>query len=282
MAKDQAGAVIINCDAMQVYRDLELITARPSAGEMDGVPHLLFGHVDGAQAYSVARWRDEVRRVLEEHPNTTPVLVGGTGLYFKVLLEGLSPMPPVDPETRETVRERCKREGSERLHAELDPETARKIGPYDAQRVCRALEVFLSTGRSLSSWQNEPLDGGIVTFDPERSIVLEAERAWLEQRIAARAELMLSENGQDEVGALIERGLSDELPVMRALGVGTVRSYLQGTLARDAAKQELVLLTRQYAKRQATWFRGQMAAWRRVRAEQIAEKVRTRSVELEF
>ncbi|MBV6657936.1 MAG: tRNA (adenosine(37)-N6)-dimethylallyltransferase MiaA [Devosiaceae bacterium] len=253
--------LIINCDSMQVYRDLSILTARPEDAVTDRVPHALYGTRDAADAASVTLWREDVRSVLAAHPEHDLLFVGGTGLYFRVLLEGIAPVPPVDPIIRETVRGRREAEGSAALHAELDEAMAGRLSPTDSQRVCRALEVLLSTGRSLADWQAAPTDGPTLAFDPARAFVLAPQKDWLEPRIAERAAQMLDGGALDEVQRLMARHLDPDLPAMRALGVAALAAYLQGDAGRSQTLERLVVETRQYAKRQMTWFRGHMSNW---------------------
>lgn len=261
LAREVHKPVIVNCDSMQVYRDLSIITARPSKQDQAGIPHQLFGHRDGSQAYSVAKWRDEVRIVLADAQDATVVFVGGTGLYFLALLEGLSPIPEVDPTVREQVRARCELDGAPTLFDELDGEMQARLRPTDSQRVSRALEVQLSTGRSLAYWQDLPKDGGLIRDTALVKLVLEPDKSWLEQRISMRAALMFKAEGLAEVQRLHARGLAEDLPVMRALGVEVIGSYLQGRTDHETALDHLSMQTRRYAKRQMTWFRGHMADW---------------------
>lgn len=260
--------LIINCDSMQVYSDLSYVTARPSADDQQRVDHALYGHRDGAQPYSVANWRDEVRALRLANANRPLIFVGGTGLYFKVLLEGLSPVPTVDGDIRKNVRRRATLVGSAVLHGELDAAMASQLSPTDSQRVCRALEVLLSTGRSLADWQAMPPDGGLVGFDPQCAVVLDVARDWLEKRIAARAVKMMGEESLGEVARLADRQLCADLPVMRAIGVAPLMAYLNGEMERKAVLDALIVQTRRYAKRQQTWFKGQMGHWPRCNVAQ--------------
>lgn len=255
--------LIINCDSMQVYADLSVVTARPSAQDLQCAHHALYGHRDGASTYSVAEWRDEVRALLARHPQCCPIFVGGTGLYFRALLEGLSPIPPVPGEVRDGVRRRLAVEGALALHGELDSRMADALSPTDGQRVARALEVLQATGKSLADWQARPAEGAVLDLARTAHAVLAPPRDWLEARIRERADAMLGEAAMEEVRALRMRTLSSELPVMRAIGVSAIGSYLDGVLSREEALEALAVQTRRYAKRQQTWFRGQMGTWPR-------------------
>jgi tRNA dimethylallyltransferase len=249
---ERIGGTVVNADSMQVYRDLRVLTARPDAEEDARVPHRLFGHVDGADAYSAARWADEAKAVLAEVPR--PILVGGTGLYLRTLFDGIAPVPEIDPVIRNRVRSMLVGDAHRRLQ-QLDPAAARRLAPADTTRVARALEVVISTGHPLSVWQAERRGG--IGHDGVVGVVLTPDRAVLGDRIAARADAMLDGGGLDEVAALLARGLDPALPVMRAIGVEALGDHLAGRTTQDATRERLVLETRQYAKRQETWFRNQ-------------------------
>ena len=269
---EKLGGTIINADSMQVYRDLRIITARPTPAEEARVPHRLYGHVDAAENYSVGRWCTDVAAVLADlqRAGQLPILVGGTGLYFKALTQGLAAVPPTPPDVRAAVRARLEALGPEGLHAELqkrDRAMAERLKPGDRTRVARALEVLEATGRSLVEWQRE---GMRAILDPARAtkIFLNPDRAALHARIDARFEAMLAEGAIEEVRALDAHGLDPLLPAMKAHGVPWLRRHLHGeiTLAQAAtgAKQD----TRRYTKRQVTWFRHQMPEWTWVTPEQ--------------
>jgi tRNA dimethylallyltransferase len=257
--------VIINADSMQVYRDLRVITARPSAAEEAGARHLLYGHVDAAENYSVGRWCQDVRAALEDAKSAgrVPILVGGTGLYFKALTHGLSAVPSTPPEIRAAVRARCDAEGAAALHAELarrDPAMAERLKPGDRMRIARALEVLEATGRSLADWHR---DGLPAVLNPAEAlkIFLVIDRAELHRRIDARFDAMLAASALDEVRALAGRGLDPMLPAMKAHGVPWLRRHLAGEITLDEAAAGGKLDTRRYTKRQVTWFRHQMPGW---------------------
>jgi tRNA dimethylallyltransferase len=259
------GGTIINADSMQVYRDLRIVTARPSAQEEARVPHLLYGHVDAAENYSVGRWCVDASAALAavERAGRLPVVVGGTGLYFKALTRGLAAVPPIPPQIRSAVRERLEREGTAALYAELsarDAATARRLMPRDRARVTRALEVVLATGRSLTDWHRE---GMKPALDPEAAVklFLDVGRVELYRRIDARFDAMLASGALDEVRALGRRDLDPALPAMKAHGVPWLIRHLNGEIdlaaAVDGAKRD----TRRYSKRQGTWFRHQLPDW---------------------
>lgn len=272
------GGTIINADSMQVYRDLRILTARPTPQEEARVPHLLYGHVDAAENYSVGRWCVDASAALAavERAGRLPIVVGGTGLYFKALTRGLAAVPPVPADVRAAVRARLAAEGVAPLYAELgarDPATARRLMPGDRARITRALEVVLATGRSLAEWHAH---GMKPALDPERAIkiFLAVDRAELYRRIDARFEAMLASGALEEVRALRRRGLDPALPAMKAHGVPWLIRHLAGEIdlaeAVAAGKRD----TRRYSKRQATWFRHQLPDWAWVAADMAAAEIR--------
>jgi tRNA dimethylallyltransferase len=252
---DLTPSVIINADSMQVYRDLRVVTARPSEEDEMRVPHRLFGHIDGADACSAARWAAEARGAIAEahQEGRLPILVGGTGLYIRTLLDGIAPVPEIDPDIRSAVRAMAVSKAHKAL-AGLDPEAAARLAPADTTRVARALEVVRSTGKPLAAWQ-AALEGGIAEQVELAPLLLLPPRDWLAARCDARFETMFAE-GQDEVVALRARNLDPALPVMRAIGVREISAYQTQKLHESDAKIAGKLATRQYAKRQYTWFRG--------------------------
>jgi tRNA dimethylallyltransferase len=271
------GGTVINTDSMQVYRDLRIITARPSPEDEARAPHRLYGHIDAAENYSVGRWCQDVRAALDEvrAAGRLPILTGGTGLYFKALTQGLSAVPPTPPEIRARVRARCEAEGVAALHAELarrDPEMAARLMPGDRMRVARALEVLEATGRSLSEWHR---DGMPAILDPDAAlkIFLVVDRAELHRRIDARFHAMLAEGALDEVRALAARGLDPMLPAMKAHGVPWLRRHLAGEIGLEEAAQGGKHDTRRYTKRQVTWFRHQMPGWAWLTGDAVPELV---------
>lgn len=258
-------AVIINADSAQVYADLRVLSARPSDEEMAGVLHVLFGAWDGAQACSAADWADAAKReIAAAHADgALPILVGGTGLYIRTLIDGIAPVPAIDPDVRERVRAMPVTQAYAAL-IEEDPDRAAVLAPADAARVSRALEVVRSTGRPLAAWQADTA-GGIgdqVTLAP---VILLPERAWLYERCDRRFRLMWDGGALREVEALLARGLDPALPVMRAIGVPEIAAFLRGELTADAAIEAGQQATRNYAKRQFTWLRHQNPGdWPRV------------------
>ncbi|MEX2691999.1 tRNA (adenosine(37)-N6)-dimethylallyltransferase MiaA [Rhizobium mongolense] len=272
LAKRHGGAVV-NADSMQVYGTLRILTARPSEAEMQGVPHHLYGHVPAGTAYSTGTWLRDVTALL---PNLSakgqlPVFVGGTGLYFKALTGGLSDMPAIPENIRNRLRARLQNDGAEALHAELamlDPAAARSLSIQDGQRIVRALEVLGATGQSILRFQGQ---AGPLIVDPARAekIIVLPERAVLHQRINGRFEKMLEQGAEDEVKSLLALGLSSEMPVMKAIGVSQIAAMLKGEMTRSEVIEKGAAATRQYAKRQMTWFRNQMdESWKRLTSPQ--------------
>ena len=274
---EQLNGSIVNADSMQVYRDLRVITARPAPEEEARAPHLLYGHVDAAENYSVGRWCVDARAALAavERAGRLPIVVGGTGLYFKALTQGLAAVPPIPADIRSAVRDRLKGEGIAPLYAELsdrDPATARRLGPGDRARVTRALEVVLATGRSLSDWHREGM-APALDADGAVKIFLDADRAELYRRIDARFDAMLECGALDEVRALSRRGLDAALPAMKAHGVPWLIRSLKGEIDLATAAEEGKRDTRRYTKRQATWFRHQLPDWTWVAPDMALEEI---------
>jgi tRNA dimethylallyltransferase len=262
---EQLDGAIINADSMQIYRDLRILTARPSPDEEARVAHRLYGHVDAALNYSVGRYVGEAAEALAltEREGKLPIFVGGTGLYFKALTCGLATMPPIPGPVRKAVRERLEAEGPQMLHAELaraDAISAERLKPTDRQRIARALEVVLATGRPLSDWQAEKTK---PLLDPAQIVKLfvSPDRAELYARIDARFDTMLTAGALDEVNELAARQLDPQLPAMKAHGVPWLIEHLAGNITLEEASQHGKLDVRHYAKRQYTWFRHQLADW---------------------
>jgi tRNA dimethylallyltransferase len=262
---EELGGTIINADSMQVYRDLRIITARPAPDEEARVPHLLYGHVDAAENYSAGRWCVEAGAAIAAVARTgrLPIVVGGTGLYFKTLTQGLAAVPPIPATLRAEVRGRLAAEGVAALHAELarhDAASAQRLMPGDRARITRALEVVLATGRSLIDWHR----GGMKpALDPDCTIklFLDIERAELYRRIDARFDAMVAAGALGEVRALAERRLDPALPAMKAHGVPWLIRHVAGEIGLDVATDAAKRDTRRYTKRQATWFRHQLPDW---------------------
>ncbi|WP_416463897.1 tRNA (adenosine(37)-N6)-dimethylallyltransferase MiaA [Sphingomonas sp. VDB2] len=258
------GGIVINADASQVYADLAILSARPSAEEMGDVPHRLFGHIDGAKACTAPRWAAEAKaQIAAAHEaGKLPILVGGTGLYIRTLLDGIAPVPEIDPDIRAVVRALPVADAHDALTRE-DPEAAARLAPADTTRVARALEVVRSTGRPLKIWQQHKA-GGIgdqITLAP---MILRPPRDWLIERCDRRFAQMIEQGAVAEVAALLIRNLHPDLPVMRAIGVPDIAAYLRGDSDLDICIAKASLATRQYAKRQYTWFTNQPPpAWPR-------------------
>jgi len=278
---EKLGGVIVNADSMQVYHDLGIITARPTPAEEARLPHRLYGHVDAAENYSVGRWCRDVGDVLGEAAaaGQVPILVGGTGLYFKALTTGLAAVPPIPSDIRAAVRGRLASHGVAPLYAELierDPATANRLMPLDRARISRALEVVLATGRSLSDWHREGLPP-LVDASKAAKVFITCERAELVRRIETRFATMLAAGALEEVRRLAARRLDPALPAMKAHGVPWLIRHLNGEISLEDATAGAVMDTRRYAKRQLTWFRNQMKDWVWLpAADALVEILRTR------
>jgi len=261
------GGVVVNADSMQVYAELRVLTARPSVADEQAVPHRLYGHVPAATRYSVGRWLGDVAPVIAEtrRAGRLAILVGGTGLYFKALSEGLAAVPAIPAGVRAAIRVEAEGVAASALHARLaaiDPEDAAAVRPTDRARILRAMDVFTATGRSLAAWQRASAAAPMIEPASAVRIVLAPPQALLHQRIAERAERMVHDGGLAEVEALLALGLDQDLPAMKAIGVGALADHLRGSLSLDEAVAAVKTETRRYAKRQMTWFRNQMADWR--------------------
>jgi tRNA dimethylallyltransferase len=254
---ERAGGTVINADSAQVYADLDLLSARPSAADLARGRHRLFGSWDGAVPCSAADWAEQARaEVAQAHADgRLPILVGGTGLYLRTLLDGIAPVPPIDPTIRAKVRAKAVDENHRQLAA-LDPAAAVRLHPSDTARVARALEVVRSTGRTLSDWQAER-HGGIGKEVELRPLILLPPRNWLYHRCDLRFAAMLSDGAVPEVRALLARDLDPQLPVMRAIGVKEIATLIRGKWSREQALAAGQQATRNYAKRQYTWFAHQ-------------------------
>jgi tRNA dimethylallyltransferase len=256
------GGVVVNADSMQVYRDLRVLTARPSPDEERATPHRLYGFVDAARNYSVGLWLADAERALADARafGLLPIFVGGTGLYFKGAIRGMSDMPAVDAQVRAAVRRRAEGAPAESLHAELaaaDPRTAEGLRPSDRQRILRALEVFAATGRPLVDFQRER---GAPLLAPGSwfSVFLAPERTELRAKIDARFDAMIAAGALEEARALLDRRLDPELPAMRAHGAPGLVAYLRGEISLEAAIERGKNDTRRYVKRQFTFARHQL------------------------
>lgn len=256
---------------MQVYDVLDVLTARPPAADLARVPHHLYGHVDPRAAYSTGLWMEDAARKIADirARGALPIVVGGTGLYFQALTGGLSDMPEIPRDIRQTLRDRLEAEGVAPLHAELgrlDPDMAARLGSSDRQRIVRALEVITSTGRSISAYQ-ELKRPAVVDADRTRRIVLVPDRQLLHARINARFEKMVELGALDEVKRLLALEISPLNPAMKAIGVAPLSAFLAGRMTMERAIERASAATRQYAKRQLTWFRNQLGPeWERIQS----------------
>lgn len=267
LAVDLARAlngVVINADSMQLYADLSVLTARPTEAEMAGIPHRLYGVLDGAENCSAQRWREmaeaEARAALND--GRTPILCGGTGFYLKALLEGLSPIPDIPKNVRGTIRAEIAGRGpvaTWEILQRVDPTAARRIEPTDSQRLARALEVYRATGRTLTDWHGEPLSGPPHGFRAA-VLCLNPPRDTLRARCDIRFDRMLEAGALDEVARLVERNLPAHCPITKAVGVPELSAHLEGRLDLDEAAAQAKTATRRYAKRQQTWLKSQIVA----------------------
>jgi tRNA dimethylallyltransferase len=264
------GGVIVNADSMQLYRELPLLTARPSPADEALVPHKLYGVLEAADPASVGRWLELAGQAIEESTaaGRVPIVVGGTGLYLKALLHGLAPVPEVPPEVRRAVAERLTRLGAPGLHAELaarDPALAAHLRPNDRQRLLRALEVLEATGRSLAVWQAAP-PLRIRLPEPVRGWALLPPRGELHRRIARRLQAMIEAGALAELAALRAARSDPGLPLLKAVAVPELLAHLEGRLDLASALERALVRTRQYAKRQITWLRHQLPELRPVQS----------------
>lgn len=262
----EQGGVIVNADAMQVYRDLRIITARPSEEDEAQIPHRLYGHVAGTSAYSVARWLADATAEADAvwRSGRVPVIVGGTGLYFKALEQGLADIPLIPPDITEKWRA-----AKGDLHAELakrDKGAAARLNPNDRQRIIRAIEVFEGTGKPLDHWQRAAQSTAVLAGVTAQRIFLNPDRKTLHARADERFVRMVKEGGTEEVKALLAQGIEPKMPVMKAIGVKQVAAYLSGKIPLEEAIRTGQAATRQYIKRQLTWWRHQMPGWEERRA----------------
>lgn len=264
---ERCDGVVINADSMQVYRELRILTARPRPEDEARVPHRLYGTVSAREVYSAGKWLEQVSEAVAaaDREGRLPVIVGGTGLYFQSLLNGLADIPEVPDEVRNRLADALRHRGPLELHgnlADVDPALAARVTPADGQRIVRGLGVFEATGRPLSAWQEEPNTGAVFSEDEVLGLVFWPDREALYWNCDARFERMMAAGALDEVLALIDLELDKGLPVMKALGVRQLMSHLRGEIALDDAVAEAQTWTRRYAKRQMTWFRRNMITWK--------------------
>lgn len=272
----RAGGVVINADSMQVYADLRIVTARPSEADEAEAPHTLYGIVPASVRMSAARWRElALAEIDRAHAaGRLPIVVGGTGLYLRSLMHGLSDIPDIPAEVRQSAMKLQAEIGSPALHARLaavDPVTASRLHPTDSQRLIRAWEVVQATGRSISDWQAAP-PTDVPTHLSFTTLVVEPPRPRLYAQCDRRFLIMLEQGAEQEVSALMAQNLDPALPAMKALGVPEIAAILSGALTRQAATERAQQLTRNYAKRQLTWFRNQMPAAVRLDSTELASE----------
>lgn len=266
--------MIVNADSAQVYRDLSALSAAPTEEQRQNAEHRLYGVQDGALPCSAAGWAGMARREIGNIHSSgrTPILVGGTGLYLRTLLDGIAPVPAIDPQVRARVRQTSIEENRAKLE-KLDPVATARLNPRDTTRISRALEVILSTGRTLAGWQKQR-EGGIAGDVELRPLILLPPRTWLHERCDQRFSHMIDQGALAEVEALLARKLNPNLPVMRAIGVRELSGYLLGETSQDEAVAAGQQATRRYAKRQYTWFANQPPAdWPRFRKALDAERL---------
>jgi tRNA dimethylallyltransferase len=253
---DRTGGTIVNADALQVFADWRILTARPTPADEAAIPHRLYGHVPGTEPYSVGHWLRDLRPLLGTE---RLVIVGGTGLYFTALTEGLAEIPATPQKVRAEADARMAEHGPGPLLAELDAATAARIDRLNPVRIQRAWEVQRTTGRGLAAWQDDT-GPPLLPLDQTRAFLIPGDRDWLAPRIAHRFDAMLDAGVLKEARAN-RPGWSPALPSAKAIGAAELMAHLDGTLTLDAAREAIVTLTRQYAKRQRTWFRARMSAW---------------------
>ena len=263
----ETGALIINADSQQLYADLRVLTARPSPEDEAQADHRLYGVADAADAWSVGKWSRAALNLLDiaRADGRPAILVGGTGLYFTALTRGLAEIPPVPQSVRDAVEADYMAQGEAAFRArlaEIDAEAARSIEQGDRQRLVRAMSVHSASGRALSDWKADTRP--LLSPGSWRGRVIEPDRADLYANCDRRVDLMMENGALDEVRALTARNLSPALPAMKAVGVRELAAYLAGEVGRDEAIDALKQATRNYAKRQLTWFRNQTPGWARV------------------
>lgn len=272
----ELGGEIINADSMQVYRELRVLTARPSEAEEKAVPHHLYGHVSGGTLYSTGQWLEDCLAAMADvrSRGRVPIILGGTGLYFQALTQGFVDMPTIPDAVRDAVRAEVAEIGPQAAHGQLaavDPKWAAQVNANDPQRIARGLEVFRATGRALTDWHQDPVE--VPLQGAALKLVLSPDRTWLYERINRRFDLMLDAGALKEVEALVSREIPAHLPVMKSLGVPELRAALKGDMSLDAARDLAQTKSRQYAKRQMTWFRQKMIAWNAVSAQDLESQL---------
>jgi tRNA dimethylallyltransferase len=268
---ERVGGMIINADSMQVYRELRILSARPTHEEETRVPHALYGFVPAREAYSAGRFASDAAAAIGKarSEGLRPIIVGGTGLYFKALLEGLSPVPRIEHAVRDHWRGEAERHGAPELHRRLakrDPVMAARLAENDTQRVVRALEVIEQTGRSLAEWQ-KLRDAPVLDEAETVRLLVTLDRAALQTRVGARFDRMMDDGALEEAKAIAELDLDPTLPAMRAIGLRPLLAALAGESGVDDATAAAKLETRQYIKRQGTWFRRYMISWKNIETQ---------------
>jgi len=267
---------IVNADSMQVYKDLRTVTARPSEADEASCPHHLYGHVPGNEVFSTGRWLAEVVPVIEDirERGRVPIVLGGTGLYFRALTDGFVEVPGIPEDVRAETRAEVEAIGASAAHqllVEVDARWAAKVHENDPQRIARGLEVYRATGRALTDWHDAPVQPALAM--PFLKIVLEPDRAWLYDRIDRRFAKMVEQGALQEVAKLLSLGLAPTLPIMKALGVPELGSHLRGDMALEEAIVLARTRSRQYAKRQSTWFNQQMIAWNHLFEQDLESQI---------
>ncbi|MBL1420217.1 MAG: tRNA (adenosine(37)-N6)-dimethylallyltransferase MiaA [Alphaproteobacteria bacterium] len=275
LAKEFDG-VILNADSMQVYRELRVISARPSAEEVSAAEHRLFGHMSAAEPYSVGHWLDQVSVEIVDvlKSGRTPIIVGGTGLYFTSLVDGISPIPEIAPDIRSHWR--GQQDGLHEALVKIDPTLAERLEPNDRQRITRGLEVYHSTGRTLSDWQaNEPLKQFLPAIDGLHlhKFTLQPERQYLYDRINQRFDMMVDLGGIEEVKSLMAMGLPADMTALKAIGVRQINEALIGNVSTDEAIEKAKTESRRYAKRQMTWQKGNLITYNSIEEQQSERKL---------
>lgn len=255
------GGTIINADALQVYQDWRVLTARPNEDDEARVRHELYGHVPRTTAYSVGDWLRDIPKVLK---SSTPIVVGGTGLYFTALTEGLAPVPPTPSGIREQAMQRIADDGVDSLLKELDTETKNRIDVANPMRVQRAWEVLRATGRGLASWHKETPEP-MLDLNNCQAFVMDAPTEWLNDRISRRFDQMLDLGLLDEARGNLP-GWHAQLPSSKSIGSAELMAHLRGEITLEEVKRATIMATRQYAKRQRTWFRSKMKSWTKIDA----------------
>lgn len=272
---EAAKGTVLNADALQVYAELEILTARPGAEARARVPHALYGHVSAREAYSVARWLGDVRFAVAaaERAGRLPIIVGGTGLYFRALLKGLADIPAIPNEIRDEARALLEAEGAEKFRTRLalvDPAAAERLPLQDKARALRAFEVAVATGRSITEWQ-EGAHRPLFAEEDTLRLALVPDRARLREAIAGRFGAMLASGALEEAERMAALDLPPRSSARKALGLAELMQHLAGKLSLEEAKEAAILRTRQYAKRQMTWVRGQMASWRQIGQSELEQ-----------